>query len=104
MYKLIGGNLVAINEVTKKEVTTIDLRKVVAVVDLNADDAPISAALGASTGPGNKRAGSPVSRMTMRLRDDDEQVRPRSFRLEFGEDEGDAIDFWADKDEDKEMW
>jgi len=99
MYKLIGGNLVAINEVTKKEVTTIDLRKVVGVVDLNADDAPIASGLG-----GGKRAGSPVSRLTMRLRDDDETVRPRSFRLEFGEEESDGIDFWADRDEDKEMW
>lgn len=49
-----------------------------------------------------------MSRMTMRLRDEDEfESTPRSFRLEFGDtaegaDEG--IEFRADKEEDKVMW
>lgn len=98
----------AINEVTKKEVTTIDLRKVTGVIDLNAgdDDMPLASSTalgGGAAGGAGKRSGSPVSRMTLRLRDEDEEVRPRSFRLEFG-DEEEGIDFWADREGDKEMW
>lgn len=88
----------AINEVTKKQVASIDLRKCLAVTDLNDDTT--------STGV-NKRAGSPVSRMTLRMRDEEMgEVRPRSFRLDFGEEgaEEEGIDFWADKQEDKDMW
>lgn len=87
MFKLIGGNLVAINEVTKKEVASIDLRKATGVVDLNA----------------NANGSSPASRMT-RMRDSDEGLerRPRSWMVEFND--GDGIVFWADKDEDKAVW
>jgi hypothetical protein len=35
VFRVIGGNLVAINEVTKKKVASIDLRKAIAVIDLN---------------------------------------------------------------------
>ncbi|KAL7418687.1 Bud site selection protein bud4 [Cryptotrichosporon argae] len=89
MFRLIGGNLVAINEVTKKEVATIDLRQATAVLDLNA-------AAGSQA--------SPMSRATRRGSDDGMfGVRPRSFRLEFG-DGDDAITFSADRDEDKDGW
>ncbi len=87
MFKLIGGNLVAINEVTKKEVTSIDLRRMEFITDLNAIDS------------------SPeTARTILRDRDDDEgmTVRPRSFRVEFPS--GESIDFSADKDEDKATW
>ena len=86
MFKLIGGSLVAINEVTKKEVASIDLRRATAISDLNA-------------------AGStPKSRMTMRGRGSDEGVtsRPRSFLVEF--EDGEELIFAADKDEEKTMW
>lgn len=83
MFKLIGGNLVAINEVTKKEVASIDLCQVEGVVDLNANES---------------------SPRTARLRSSDEgmSVRPRSFQVDFAGGEG--IVFSADKDEDKITW
>ncbi|OCF40741.1 hypothetical protein I317_05436 [Kwoniella heveanensis CBS 569] len=88
LFKLIGGNLVAINEVTKKEVTKIDLRQALSVVDLNAEQG----------------GGTPKSRMTMRPRGSDEGfgARPRSFLLEFKD--GDNITFAADTDKAKETW
>ena len=82
MFKLIGGNLVAINEVTKKEVASIDLRRMDNVVDLNAVEA------------------SP--RTARRNSDEGMTVRPRSFRIAFAG--GEAINFSADKDEDKAIW
>ncbi len=110
MFKVIGGNLVAINEVTKKKVASIDLRKAIGITDLNADTDHIPLGQmgqnGTNDGNGKKRAGSPVSRMTVRLRDEDEfvEIRPRSFRLDFEDGEGEFIDFWADKQEDKDVW
>ncbi|WVF65953.1 hypothetical protein IAT40_000691 [Kwoniella sp. CBS 6097] len=88
LFKLIGGNLVAINEVTKKEVTKIDLRQALSVVDLNAEQG----------------GGTPKSRMTMRPRESDEGfgARPRSFMVEFKD--GDGIIFAADTDKAKEIW
>ncbi|ORY25090.1 hypothetical protein BCR39DRAFT_309113 [Naematelia encephala] len=96
MFKLIGGNLVAINEVTKKQVASIDLRRMTAVVDLN-------------QGNNGGAGGSPKSTrtaMTYRPRDSDEAwaVRPRSFRVEFGEDDDEGIMFVADRNEDKTVW
>ncbi|WWC58165.1 uncharacterized protein I303_100701 [Kwoniella dejecticola CBS 10117] len=87
LFKLIGGNLVAINEVTKKEVTKIDLRQAVSVIDLNASS-----------------DGTPKSKMTMRPRSSDEglSTRPRSFMVEFKD--GDGISFAADTDKSKEVW
>ena len=83
MFKLIGGNLVAINEVTKKEVASIDLRRMEGIIDLNANV---------------------PSPKTARARDSDEgiTVRPRSFRVDFAG--GEMINFSADKDEDKATW
>ncbi|WWD22543.1 hypothetical protein CI109_107036 [Kwoniella shandongensis] len=94
LFKLIGGNLVAINEVTKKEVTKIDLRKATAVIDLNADQTSNN---------------SPKSKMTMSLRprgsDEGFAVRPRSFEVVFGDEEsGEGIRFMADSDAAKESW
>ncbi|WVQ80948.1 hypothetical protein IAT38_003055 [Cryptococcus sp. DSM 104549] len=87
LFKLIGGNLVAINEVTKKQVSKIDLRLAVGVVDLNVE-----------------HNGSPKSRMTMRPRGSDEGlgVRPRSFEVEFKD--GEVIVFSADTDALKDAW
>nr|XP_019014530.1 uncharacterized protein I206_00612 [Kwoniella pini CBS 10737]OCF53311.1 hypothetical protein I206_00612 [Kwoniella pini CBS 10737] len=87
LFKLIGGNLVAINEVTKKEVTKIDLRQAIAVIDLNAS-----------------ADGTPKSKLTMRPRSSDEglSTRPRSFMVEFKDGEG--ISFAADNDKSKEVW
>ncbi|WVQ93585.1 hypothetical protein IAU59_000660 [Kwoniella sp. CBS 9459] len=88
LFKLIGGNLVAINEVTKKEVTKIDLRQALSIVDLNAEQG----------------GGTPKSRMTMRPRESDEGfgAKPRSFMVEFKD--GDGITFAADNDKAKETW
>lgn len=75
-FKLIGGSLVAINEVTKKEVARIDLREASALVDCNQ--------------PGVEDDYDPFS------------ARPRSFQLRFTDNE--AIVFSADKDDDKAVW
>ncbi|EIW73323.1 hypothetical protein TREMEDRAFT_73045 [Tremella mesenterica DSM 1558] len=85
MFRLIGGNLVAMNEVTKKHVASIDLRQAIGVIDLNVS------------------GGSPKSRMTMR-RGSDEGIssRPRSFEMEFKD--GETIIFSADTDADKVAW
>ncbi|RSH82804.1 Bud site selection protein bud4 [Saitozyma podzolica] len=84
MFKLIGGTLVAQNEVTRKEVASIDLRKALQVVDLNPN-------------------ASPKSRVT-RVDDEEEGwvARPRSWRVVFADGEG--IVFSADKEEDKVTW
>ncbi|WRT63799.1 uncharacterized protein IL334_000724 [Kwoniella shivajii] len=88
LFKLIGGNLVAINEVTRKEVTKIDLRQAISVTDLNAA----------------QDNGTPKSKMTMRPRGSDEgfSSRPRSFMLDFKDCDG--ITFSADTDNSKEQW
>lgn len=87
LFKIIGGNLVAINEVTKKKVAMIDLRQAVSIIDLNED-----------------QPGTPKSKMTMRPRDSDEGFgqRPRSFMIEFKDGEG--ITFMADTDIAKAGW
>lgn len=79
MFKLIGGNLVAINEVTKKTVSSIDLRKATRIVDLS--EIPPA-------------------------QDEDEEYTGfegcRSFRILFTN--GERIDFESGKKDDKAMW
>jgi serine/arginine repetitive matrix protein 2 len=88
LFKLIGGNLVAINEVTRKEVSSIDLRKAVSLVDLNVD--------------------TPAGPSTSTWRNPDEEEmgmmrrRPRSWAIQFGG--GEEIIFSADKDNEKSLW
>ena len=84
LFKLIGGSLVAINEVTKKQVTSIDLRKAVSIIDLNDSKQ-------ASTSQRRKRGS-----------DEGLPIRERSFMVEFNDGEG--ITFSSDKDEDKVLW
>lgn len=84
MFKLIGGSLVAINEVTKKQVTSIDLRQATSVIDINDPKQ-------AATSQRHKRGS-----------DEGLEVRERSFLIEFKDGEG--IIFSADKDEDKALW
>ncbi|WVO16780.1 hypothetical protein L204_104464 [Cryptococcus depauperatus] len=87
IFKVVGGNLIAINEVTKKQVAKIDLRQAVSVIDLNLEQG----------------SGSPKSRMTLRPREDEGfGVRPKSFLLEFRDGEG--ITFMADTNAAKEAW
>lgn len=74
-FKIIGGSLVASNEVTKKHVISIDLRKAVAVQDEN---------------KARERGDEPYSAM------------PRSFSIAFKAAE--SITFWCDTDEDKSKW
>ena len=74
---------------TKKEVTSIDLRQAVAIIDVNDNE---------------KTGESPKSRLTLRPRGSDEglSVRPRSFRVDFAD--GEEIMFECDTDEDKSVW
>lgn len=82
--------MIAINEVTKKKVTSISLRQATGLEDLNATfGSPTSRATALTT---SKRRGS----------DEAFSARPRSFRLDFGDDE--SIVFSADRDSDKEAW
>ncbi|KAF7362181.1 PH domain-containing protein [Mycena venus] len=87
--RVIGANLVAFNDVTKKATATIDLKKAVAVED-NQEA---------------RGAMSPASAMTARSsRYDDDGLYgvERSFRLVFPNDQ--EIFFFADTDEEKAKW
>lgn len=81
--KIIGGKLVAFNDVTKKPIASIELRTAVGVLDDQDPEADTA---------------------TLRKRRDSEamfQVE-RSFRLLFPDDE--EILFFADTDEEKSRW
>ncbi|KAF8526015.1 hypothetical protein BU17DRAFT_41364, partial [Hysterangium stoloniferum] len=82
LLRVIGSNLVAFNDVTKKATATIDLKKAISVED---DD----------RGTASSASGS---------RDEFEEVYrvERSFRLVFPDNEN--ISFFADTDEAKEKW
>jgi hypothetical protein len=82
--RVIGANLVAFNDVTKKATATIGLKKAIAVEDDQAD--PLS----------------PSARS--RYADDYDGLGgvERSFRLIFPNDE--EIVFFADTDEEKAKW
>lgn len=82
---MIGANLVAFNDVTKKATATMDLRKLVGVHD---DDDP--------------EASSNSLRRRVRDSYDDVFKVERSFRLLFPDDE--EIEFFADTDEEKAKW
>ncbi|KAF7375860.1 PH domain-containing protein [Mycena sanguinolenta] len=88
--RVIGANLVAFNDVTKKATATIDLKKAVAVED-NQEA---------------RGAMSPASGMTGRSSRYDEYDAlygvERSFRLVFPNDQ--EIMFFADTDEEKTKW
>ena len=85
---MIGSNLVAFNDVTKKATATIDLKKAIAVED---------------DGPTVSSMTSPVSAISRSRNEFDEVYRvERSFRLIFPNDE--EISFFADTDEAKARW
>jgi hypothetical protein len=88
--RVIGANLVAFNDVTKKATATIDLKQAVAVED-NQEA---------------RGAMSPASAMTGRSSRYDEYDSlygvERSFRLVFPNDQ--EIMFFADTDEEKAKW
>jgi hypothetical protein len=86
--KIIGSNLVAFNDITKKPAASIDLRKVAAVVDTNQLENP----------------GSGSGQQSSRPRDslDGAVYVERSLRLTFTD--GEEISFFADDDEQKAKW
>jgi hypothetical protein len=77
--------LVASNAVTKKTISTIDLRKATALVDENSD-----AAIAGKKKSLEEELEAGYTKM------------PRSFTLRF--EDGDFITFWTDTDEDKASW
>ena len=90
-FRIIGSNLVAFNNVTKKAIATIDLKKALAVEDdeetHNEVMSPVSA----------------VSPRTSRYVEFDVPYGPqRSFRLVFPDDQ--EIIFSADTDDEKDKW
>jgi hypothetical protein len=86
---VIGANLVAFNDVTKKPTATIDLKKAIAVDD--DQEARKNTAVGPST-------------RTSRFVDEYDGIYgiERSFRLVFPQDQ--EIVFFADTDEEKARW
>ncbi|KAL0955993.1 hypothetical protein HGRIS_002170 [Hohenbuehelia grisea] len=91
-FRIIGSNLVAFNDVTKKATVTIDLKRAIAVED---DQEARNELLSSSSG-----MASPSARFT----DDYDLLGgvERSFRLIFpGREE---IVFFADTDEEKAQW
>ncbi|PPQ98778.1 hypothetical protein CVT24_003336 [Panaeolus cyanescens] len=86
--RIIGANLVAFNDVTKKATATIDLKKAIDVIDDQ---------------EARNRALSPSSPRGSRFMDDDEMYGvERSFRLVFPGNQ--EIIFFADTDEEKSRW
>ncbi|RDB25315.1 Bud site selection protein BUD4 [Hypsizygus marmoreus] len=85
--RVIGANLVAFNDVTKKATATIDLKKAIAVED---DQEVRSNTL------------SPTAGRNSRYDDDDRYGVERSFRLIFPQNQ--EIIFFADTDEEKSRW
>lgn len=84
--RVIGANLVAFNDVTKRPTATIELRKAIAVED---DNEP-------------PPAGTISRRRRPRDSYDATFKVERSFRLIFPDDE--EISFFADNDDDKARW
>ncbi|KAI0752981.1 hypothetical protein C8Q80DRAFT_1267434 [Daedaleopsis nitida] len=85
--RIVGSNLVAYNDVTKRAIATIDLRKATSLVDL--DEV--------------KEARSPGSATTIPTNFDDSNPCDvgRAFRLYFGAED---IAFFADTDQEKADW
>ncbi|RPD53327.1 hypothetical protein L226DRAFT_540672 [Lentinus tigrinus ALCF2SS1-7] len=86
--RLIGSSLVAYNDVTKRAIATIDLRKAIGIHDEQKD------------------VRSPASAATVRSDYDDSEPYglggvSHSFKLEF---EGHQITFYADTDQEKANW
>jgi hypothetical protein len=85
--RVIGANLVAFNDVTKKATATIDLKKAIAIED-NQD----ARNNGSSTTPNNRFVEEYDGLCGME----------RSFRLLFPQEQ--EIVFFADTDEEKARW
>ncbi|KAH9846776.1 hypothetical protein C2E23DRAFT_788645 [Lenzites betulinus] len=87
-FRIIGANMIAFNDVTKRAITTIDLRKAIAVED---DRTPVL---------------SPASGATARSHYDDDRMYgvERAFRLVFGPGPDQEITFFADTDAEKHRW
>ncbi|KAI0629085.1 hypothetical protein C8Q77DRAFT_1144912 [Trametes polyzona] len=87
-FRIIGANMIAFNDVTKRAITTIDLRKAIGVED---DRTPVL---------------SPASGATSRSHFDDDRMYgvERAFRLVFGPGPDQEIIFFADTDAEKQRW
>ncbi|KAI0364141.1 hypothetical protein BV20DRAFT_1116518 [Pilatotrama ljubarskyi] len=87
-FRVIGANMIAFNDVTKRAITTIDLRKAIAVED---DSTPVL---------------SPASGATTYSHYDDDRMYgvERGFRLVFGPGPDQEITFFADTDAEKHRW
>lgn len=88
-FRVIGANLVAFNDVTKKATATINLKQAIAVEDDQ---------------QGRGTSMSPASSRTTRYGDEYDTLFgvERSFRLIFSNAE--EIVFFADTDEEKAKW
>ncbi|KAH9060540.1 hypothetical protein EDB87DRAFT_1615074 [Lactarius vividus] len=89
-FRVIGANLVAFNDVTKKATVTIDLRKALAVEDI--------------PDPRNRVLGPSLTQTSLGNFDEFEGLYgvERSFRLRFQRNL--EIVFFTDTDEEKEKW
>jgi len=87
-FRVIGANLVAFNDITKKATATIDLKQAISVEDDQ---------------QGRGTSMSPASSRTSRYGDEYDALFgvERSFRVIFPDEE---IVFFADTDEEKAKW
>lgn len=88
-FRVIGANLVAFNDITKKATATIDLKQAIGIEDDQ---------------QGRCTSMSPASSRTSRYGDEYDTLFgvERSFRVIFLNDE--EIAFFADTDEEKARW
>lgn len=87
----MGSSMIAFNDITKKAITTIDLKKAVAVQDDQEPQVDVRSPDSAVSARGNRYID----------RDGPSGVE-RSFRLIFNNKE--EITFYTDTDEEKEQW
>jgi hypothetical protein len=96
-FRLVGGNLIAFSDVTKKAISTIDLRQALAIED--DDDTRAAAAAMLSPQSSSTTSTSRSSRFIDAL---DGYGVERSFRIIFPHDA--EISFFTDTDEEKAQW
>ncbi|KDQ13917.1 hypothetical protein BOTBODRAFT_44860 [Botryobasidium botryosum FD-172 SS1] len=90
--RVVGGSIIAFNDITLKATATIELKKAIGVVDNDEPTSPMMGVEATTSAAANSR----------RSHDDEVYRVERSFRLLFPDDE--EISFFADTDEDKAQW
>ena len=99
--RVLGANLIAYNDVTKKPITTMDLRKVTLVEDDGRGGIPPTVI----TPPGDpEKLLNPPKRLRRQRSFNALAGIDHSFRVIFDGNENDEVCFFADSAEEKAMW